>query len=57
LTLCGTVTPGHDFDDFACGVRHNLPRVNLLRNDGTLNQHGLHFQVQLSLLKLRESFP
>ncbi|ELR21946.1 valine-tRNA ligase [Acanthamoeba castellanii str. Neff] len=38
------ITPGHDFDDFACGVRHNLPRINLLRNDGTLNQHGLHFQ-------------
>jgi valyl-tRNA synthetase len=31
------VTPGHDFNDFEIGRRHNLPLVNILNKDGTLN--------------------
>ncbi|HUO90176.1 MAG TPA: valine--tRNA ligase [Rhizomicrobium sp.] len=31
------VTPGHDFNDFEIGRRHNLPLINVLNKDGTLN--------------------
>jgi valyl-tRNA synthetase len=31
------VTPGHDFNDFATGIRHNLREINILNPDGTLN--------------------
>ena len=33
------ITPGHDFDDFEVGKRHNLPLINILNKDGTLNQN------------------
>jgi valyl-tRNA synthetase len=31
------VTPAHSFDDFESGKRHNLPLLNILNLDGTLN--------------------
>jgi len=31
------ITPGHDFNDFEVGKRHNLPLINVLNKDGTLN--------------------
>ncbi|AKV04242.1 Valyl-tRNA synthetase [Labilithrix luteola] len=31
------VTPAHDFNDFATGKRHNLPEINILNLDGTMN--------------------
>ena len=31
------ITPGHDFNDFEVGRRHNLPLINILNKDGTLN--------------------
>ena len=31
------ITPGHDFNDFEVGTRHNLPLINLINKDGTLN--------------------
>ncbi|MBS0279374.1 MAG: valine--tRNA ligase, partial [Proteobacteria bacterium] len=31
------ITPGHDFNDFEVGKRHNLPVLNVLNKDGTLN--------------------
>lgn len=37
------ITPAHDADDFAVGVRHNLPFVNILRDDGTMNEHAGRF--------------
>jgi valyl-tRNA synthetase len=30
------ITPGHDFNDFEVGKRHNLPLINILAKDGTL---------------------
>ena len=39
-TGCLKVTPGHDFNDFEIGRRHELPIVNILNEDGTLN--GVH---------------
>jgi valyl-tRNA synthetase len=31
------ITPAHDPNDFECGNRHNLARINILNPDGTLN--------------------
>ena len=33
------ITPAHDFNDFEVGKRHNLPQVNILNKDGTLNEN------------------
>jgi valyl-tRNA synthetase len=33
------ITPGHDFNDFEVGKRHNLPLINILNRDGTLNDN------------------
>ncbi len=30
------VTTAHDRNDYACGLRHNLPLINILANDGTI---------------------
>ncbi|WP_417337322.1 valine--tRNA ligase [Halobacteriovorax marinus] len=35
-TGCLKVTPGHDFNDFDIGKRHNLEIINILNKDGTL---------------------
>jgi valyl-tRNA synthetase len=34
------VTPAHDPNDYACGQRHNLPMINILNPDGTINSNG-----------------
>jgi valyl-tRNA synthetase len=38
------VTPGHDPADYERGQRHNLPIINVLEKDGTLNENGGDFQ-------------
>ncbi len=38
------VTPGHDFNDFATGKRHQLEEINILNLDGTLNERCAQFQ-------------
>ena len=43
-TGCLKVTPGHDFNDFEIGKRHNLPTINILNLNGTLNSEGMEFQ-------------
>ncbi|MFV0558607.1 MAG: valine--tRNA ligase [Enterococcus sp.] len=32
------ITPAHDPNDFEVGNRNNLPRVNVMNNDGTMNE-------------------
>ncbi len=32
------ITPAHDANDFAVGQRHNLPQVDVMNNDGTMNE-------------------
>lgn len=34
------ITPAHDPNDFAVGQRHNLPIINILNDDGTVNENG-----------------
>ena len=33
------ITPAHDFNDFEVGKRHNLPMINILNPNGTLNEN------------------
>jgi valyl-tRNA synthetase len=37
-TGCLKVTPAHDPNDFEIGRRHDLPAINILNPDGTLNE-------------------
>ena len=34
------ITPAHDPNDFEVGVRHNLERINVLNDDGTMNENA-----------------
>jgi valyl-tRNA synthetase len=45
-TGCVKVTPAHDLNDFAMGKRHNLPLINIMNKDGTLNENAGAFQGQ-----------
>lgn len=36
-TGCLKVTPAHDMNDYELGKRHNLPVIDILNEDGTLN--------------------
>ncbi len=40
------VTPGHDPTDFEIGQRHNLPVVNVLNPDGTMNENAGPYEGQ-----------
>ena len=37
------ITPAHDPNDFEVGKRHNLPEVNILNDDATINENGGKF--------------
>ena len=45
-TGCVKVTPAHDFNDFEMGKRHNLPFINIMNRDGTLNENAGEYQGQ-----------
>jgi valyl-tRNA synthetase len=47
------VTPAHDPNDYACGLRHSLPMINILNPDGTINENGGPY-AGLDRLKARE---
>ena len=34
------ITPAHDPNDFEVGKRHNLPEINILNDDATINENG-----------------
>ena len=61
-TGCLKVTPCHDFNDYNLGKKHNLEFINVLNEDGTLNENCGEFngldraiakkQVKLKLLEL-----
>ncbi|WP_013320942.1 valine--tRNA ligase [Gloeothece verrucosa] len=42
-TGCVKVTPAHDPNDFEMGKRHNLPFINIMNKDGTLNENSGSF--------------
>lgn len=37
-TGCVKITPAHDPNDFEVGLRHNLPVVRVMNDDGTMNE-------------------
>ena len=37
------ITPAHDPNDFEVGKRHNLPVINILNDDATINENGAEF--------------
>ncbi len=39
-TGCVKITPAHDPNDFEVGKRHNLPEINIMNDDATINQKG-----------------
>ena len=39
-TGCVKITPAHDPNDFEVGKRHNLPEINMLNDDATINELG-----------------
>lgn len=43
-TGCVKITPAHDPNDFEVGKRHNLPEINVLNDDATINQNGGKYQ-------------
>jgi valyl-tRNA synthetase len=48
------VTPAHDPNDYATGLRHKLPMINILTEDGRINENGGRFQG-LTIAKAREA--
>ena len=38
------VTPAHDPNDYACGLRNDLEMINILNSDGTINENGGEFE-------------
>ena len=43
------ITPGHDPNDFEVGKRHDLPIVNVMNDDGTINENGGKYQGMTDL--------
>ena len=37
------ITPAHDPNDFEVGKRHNLPEINVMNDDATINENGGKF--------------
>jgi valyl-tRNA synthetase len=48
------VTPAHDPNDFEIGVRHGLPSINVMTQDGKINENGDKY-CGLSLAEAREA--
>ncbi len=43
-TGCVKITPAHDPNDFEVGIRHNLPIVNIMNDNATINKNGGKYQ-------------
>ena len=39
-TGCVKITPAHDPNDFEVGKRHDLPEINIMNDDATINANG-----------------
>jgi valyl-tRNA synthetase len=53
-TGCVKITPAHDPNDYEVGLRRNLPMVNILNLDGTLNAEAGRYQGQ-TVMQAREN--
>ena len=52
-TGCLKVTPAHDINDYELGVRHNLEVIDILNDDGTLNEKA-QFYIGEDRFKVRK---
>ncbi|MFP6763772.1 MAG: valine--tRNA ligase [Planctomycetaceae bacterium] len=43
-TGCVKVTPAHDHNDYACGLRNELEQINILNADATINENGAQYE-------------
>ena len=43
------ITPAHDPNDFEVGLRHDLPVVKVLNDDGTMNENAGHYNGMTAL--------
>ena len=43
------ITPAHDPNDFEVGLRHNLPVIKVLNDDGTMNENAGHYNGMSAL--------
>src|SRR5688500_14624403 len=50
---CVKITPAHDANDYDVGLRQNLPMINILNSDGTLNINAGPYQG----LSMKEARP
>ncbi|WP_173401754.1 valine--tRNA ligase [Rhodopirellula europaea] len=51
---CVKITPAHDPNDYEVGIRQDLPMINILNSDGTLNGEGGPF-AGLTIPKARKA--
>lgn len=42
-TGCLKITPAHDINDYELGIKHNLKSIDILNDDGSLNEHAEMF--------------
>jgi valyl-tRNA synthetase len=42
-TGCLKVTPAHDTNDYDLGKKHSLETIDIFNDNGTLNDHGMHY--------------
>jgi valyl-tRNA synthetase len=49
---CVKITPAHDPNDYEVATRCDLPRLNIMNPDGTINEHGGKYQG-LTMAKAR----
>jgi valyl-tRNA synthetase len=45
-TGCLKITPAHDIKDYELGIKYNLPSINILNEDASLNDNALHYNGQ-----------
>ncbi|NOX58986.1 MAG: valine--tRNA ligase [Planctomycetes bacterium] len=48
-TGCVKITPAHDHNDYEVGIRNELPMLNMMNTDGTVNEHGGSYEGMLML--------
>ncbi|HNO78209.1 MAG TPA: valine--tRNA ligase [Phycisphaerae bacterium] len=46
-TGCVKITPAHDHNDYEVGLRNDLPMINMMNPDGTVNEQGGPYEGQL----------
>ena len=51
---CVKVTPAHDFNDYAIGLKHKLPMINVLTLDAKINDNGAEKYRGMDRLEARK---